>query len=677
MITPTPISLRDDRFGTGTYDTDGLVNSYANFFSKRKSWGVERSPSERTARIAASRRLNQLTVSVKSFSKSCVKPGLRKASRKYDRNRMAVWSWHSRSKKQKFWGVIFFKIRYTDKEKLADSLLSVNDGFLSSNYGAECKENAFDRKLANGRMGAGMEKSRLFRKLWIAAVWLFLWELVSLLADNSVLMVGPVATARIFLERMFTQGFWQTLLYSFLRIGAGFLAGLGAGILSASFSYRTVWIEETLEPFLLFLKTVPVASFVVLLLIWWGSSFLSMAVSFLVVLPNVYIGILEGLKSTDRKILEMSQVFRLPFRNRLFYLYRPALKPFLNSCMKVSLGMSWKSGVAAEIIGTPEFSLGEKLYLSKVYLDTGSLFAWTAAVVLLSFCFEKAVLWVSRRVFLWEPAAKAPQGGKKIPERRNERGGGKSGRTGGGAWSLGRGILMGAYGSVETGREGAGTGRRDVRAGQRNVETGQEDVRADCKTVAALRKVWKSYGGQQILKEETLECQKGRRYFLTGSSGSGKTTRLRLLAGLEEADRGEVVSCPFQSMVFQEDRLCEDYSAVRNVELVCGSRVRAREQLLRLLPAAVLDKPCSQLSGGMKRRVAVVRGMAAESEAVLLDEPLSGLDEKNRERTIRYILEEQRGRTLVIAMHQMEEPQGFGSGAEGEQACFSCEDSLG
>jgi ABC-type nitrate/sulfonate/bicarbonate transport system ATPase subunit len=106
-------------------------------------------------------------------------------------------------------------------------------------------------------------------------------------------------------------------------------------------------------------------------------------------------------------------------------------------------------------------------------------------------------------------------------------------------------------------------------------------------------------------------------------------------------------------MVFQEDRLCEQYSAVRNVELVCGDRDRAREALRQLLDEDALDRPCSTLSGGMKRRVALARAVEADSGAVLLDEPFTGMDEETRSRAESYLFSHAAGRTLVIATHNM------------------------
>ncbi|MDE7114626.1 MAG: ATP-binding cassette domain-containing protein, partial [Acetatifactor sp.] len=134
-------------------------------------------------------------------------------------------------------------------------------------------------------------------------------------------------------------------------------------------------------------------------------------------------------------------------------------------------------------------------------------------------------------------------------------------------------------------------------------------------------------------------------------SGSGKTTLLHILAGILKPDGGRISKPDTVSVMFQEDRLCEDYSAVKNVELVCGDRSRAAEALAKLLEPEALEKPCGQLSGGMKRRVALVRAMEADSAFVLLDEPFTGMDEQPRSRAMEYIRRRQNGRTLIIATH--------------------------
>lgn len=429
------------------------------------------------------------------------------------------------------------------------------------------------------------------RKAIIVFGWLAVWQLVCILVDNSIMLVGPVEAAGALVTLAVKAEFLKTVAWSLARIGAGFLAGFFLGVGLAGLAFRFRLFQEILQPVMGLFKAVPVASFVVLLLIWWGSSFLAVAVSFLIVLPGIYISTLEGLKSTDPKMLEMAKVFHMPARNSFFYIYRPALKPFLDGSLKVAVGMSWKSGVAAEVIGTPDYSIGEKLYLSKIYLDTAGVLAWTAVIILLSLMFEKMVLKCWELYSDWQPVCAA-------------------------ATASGNG---------------------------KNVKS------------PAFIGVSKSFGEQIILKEADGRWEQGGIFFLTGPSGSGKTTILRLLAGLEAPDEGVVEGIEGISMVFQEDRLCEAYSAVKNLEMITGNAESARKELEKLLPADALDKPCGQLSGGMKRRVAVVRALSAASHTVLLDEPFTGLDGENRQRTVEYLLDNRRGRTFLIASHHREE----------------------
>lgn len=425
----------------------------------------------------------------------------------------------------------------------------------------------------------------MYRKLAILAFWLVIWYLLALAVDNSILLVTPFAAFRTLLGLLVRVSFWQTVAGSLVRIGAGFLLGLTAALLLAGISFRHPFMEELLHPLMRFAKTVPVAAFVVLFLIWWGSGLLAVAVCFLIVLPNLYINILEGLKNGDRRLLEMAGVFHMPVLNRFFYIYRPALKPFLESGLKLSLGMCWKSGVAAEVIGTPAHSIGGQLYLSKVYLDTAGVLAWTAVVILLSLCFEKLILWLTGLFFVWNPSCKG-----RIRKKGN-------------------------------------TGRITV------------------------NKVSKGYDGRTVLDQISAVYEPGGTYYLTGPSGSGKTTLLRLLCGLETPDGGEISGVGSLSMVFQEDRLCEEYSALKNVSMVLGDERKAADALGRLLSEEAIHMPCSRLSGGMKRRVALVRAMEADTDVVLLDEPFTGMDAGTKQAAEEYIREKQNGRTVIIATH--------------------------
>ena len=170
-----------------------------------------------------------------------------------------------------------------------------------------------------------------------------------------------------------------------------------AGVVLAALSARFRRVEELLAPALLAIKSIPVASFIILVLVWVPSRNLSVVISFLMVAPIVYQNVLGGISNMDHKLTEMADVFQVPFARRLRYLYLPQVAPFFRSACAVGLGLCWKSGVAAEVIGLPDGSIGERLYEAKVYLDTPDLFAWTLVIVLVSIAFEKLFLFLLDR----------------------------------------------------------------------------------------------------------------------------------------------------------------------------------------------------------------------------------------------------------------------------------------
>lgn len=180
--------------------------------------------------------------------------------------------------------------------------------------------------------------------------------------------------------------------------------------------------------------------------------------------------------------------------------------------------------------------------------------------------------------------------------------------------------------------------------------------------VLRMEKLCKSYDGKPVLKDFTEELREGECCVLTGPSGSGKTTLLRLILGLEEADAGQIRSPrPLKtSVVFQEDRLFESFNAAENCAAVLGKGPdmpgdrEIREALSEILPADELDKPVAELSGGMRRRVCLVRACLYPSDLLLLDEPFTGLDDKNRALCIRFLLKHRKGRTMLLSSHGTE-----------------------
>lgn len=175
-----------------------------------------------------------------------------------------------------------------------------------------------------------------------------------------------------------------------------------------------------------------------------------------------------------------------------------------------------------------------------------------------------------------------------------------------------------------------------------------------------LEKVCKSFEGKTVLRDFSAEFAEGC-WCLMAPSGAGKTTLLRLIGGLETPDAGRVEAPEGArfGVVFQEDRLCQGFSPIQNLRLVCP-RERAERLLAEILPLDCLGQPVRELSGGMRRRVAVARAMAAESDILLMDEPFTGLDPETRKTVMEFVLRHRQGRLLVAATHQEEEAAALG-----------------
>ena len=176
----------------------------------------------------------------------------------------------------------------------------------------------------------------------------------------------------------------------------------------------------------------------------------------------------------------------------------------------------------------------------------------------------------------------------------------------------------------------------------------------------------KAYGENRVLRGVRATLPGGSITCLMAPSGSGKTTLFRVLLGLEDADAGCVSGVGREriSMMFQEDRLCTMLTPVENVALVLGKdvlRSELRDMLGEILPSACLDQPVGELSGGMRRRVALVRAMAVPSDLVVLDEPFTGLDFATRRRAIAFIRRHQEGRTVLVATHGEEDAELLGA----------------
>ncbi|NMD39056.1 MAG: ABC transporter permease subunit [Christensenellaceae bacterium] len=229
----------------------------------------------------------------------------------------------------------------------------------------------------------------LKHKIISIAIALIVWQLFAILINNKLLLVSPIKVTERLSQLIFTREYWLAISFSLLRIVLGFTLAIAIGLIFAVIANKYKIVDILLWPYITAMKATPVTSFIILCLIWLSTKTLSILTVFLIVFPIVYSNIFEALNTVDIKLLEMANVFKMKLSKRIRCIYIPHIMPFINSTVTVAIGMSWKAGVAAEVIGMPRGSIGSFMYEAKLYLSTADLFAWTATIIALSMLLER------------------------------------------------------------------------------------------------------------------------------------------------------------------------------------------------------------------------------------------------------------------------------------------------
>ncbi|MBR6682211.1 MAG: ABC transporter permease subunit [Clostridia bacterium] len=231
------------------------------------------------------------------------------------------------------------------------------------------------------------------RIILVLAFWVGVWWLIARSVNKELLIASPDRVARRLLELAQEKEFYTTVLLSVLRILTGFLAAVFAGVVTGIATAKIGLLDELISPLLSIIKATPVASFIILALVWIDRQSIPSFISFLMVLPIIQGNVSAGLKNTPNELIEMTRVYKLSRWKRITKLYFPTVLPYFTAGCKTSLGLAWKAGVAAEVLCTPKMSIGKQLYESKLYMETVDVFTWTIVVIVISVIIEKLLMW--------------------------------------------------------------------------------------------------------------------------------------------------------------------------------------------------------------------------------------------------------------------------------------------
>ncbi len=220
------------------------------------------------------------------------------------------------------------------------------------------------------------------------ALWLLIWQTAAQSIGIELILPTPSATFSKLCEIITTKAFAISALSSMRRVLSGFALGALSGALIGSVSFFLPFAETFFAPFLKIVRSTPVSSFILLVILWIDSDRVPVFISFLMVLPIVSQNVLTGLKNTSIQLTEVSKAYSLSFFNRLRVLYLPSVLPYFGASCSTSLGLAWKAGIAAEVLCVSKNSIGKNLYEANIYLESAELLAWTVAVIILSILLE-------------------------------------------------------------------------------------------------------------------------------------------------------------------------------------------------------------------------------------------------------------------------------------------------
>lgn len=234
--------------------------------------------------------------------------------------------------------------------------------------------------------------------LGVFVFWIGLWFLAARFVGKELLLPSPAMVVQRFCLLASGADFWATICHSLFRVLTGLISATVLGVILAVLTERSALLKALLSPVMTLVKSTPVASFIILALVWLGRSMVPIFISGLMVLPVVWSNVSAGIAAQDPLLLELAQVYGFP-RGRIFRrITVPTVLPYFRSALTSALGLGWKAGIAAEVLTVPQRSIGKMIYESKLYLESTSLFAWTLTVILLSLLIERILLNLVRQI---------------------------------------------------------------------------------------------------------------------------------------------------------------------------------------------------------------------------------------------------------------------------------------
>jgi ABC-type nitrate/sulfonate/bicarbonate transport system ATPase subunit/ABC-type nitrate/sulfonate/bicarbonate transport system permease component len=452
-----------------------------------------------------------------------------------------------------------------------------------------------------------MKISTISRAILIALFWLLVWQIIYLIVGRDLIVPSPRDAFKSFGILLTSAVFYRDVAATIFRCVIGILLSFISGFATALLAYRFSAVRSLLSLPVLIFKAMPVMAVIIFLLLCLTSGKVPVFVCFLMCYPVVYTNLLSGFDHISRQHLELAKLYRLNPGDLVAFIFIPSIMPEISASLNLIAGLSWKTVVAAEVLASPQFSMGYNLMNAKIFLETANLFAWMISIICFSLLFEKIIKQIVK-CYAPRPYAKS-----KVLKR----------------------------------------------AGSKTAPNQKSPPEIQ------ISGLFKSYGEKTVFADFSGSFPAGRTTAVMAPSGCGKTTLLRIISGLEGCEGGEVSGAESAdiSYLFQESRLLPWLNVFDNAALFLKKKLPPEEikkqvdHMLGLLElSSNAENLPSQLSGGMKHRVAIGRAFLYPAAVLLLDEPFKELDLDLKNRLIENVWPGYTAnKTVLLVTHSRED----------------------
>ena len=448
-----------------------------------------------------------------------------------------------------------------------------------------------------------MKQNKIIPTLLAIAFIVIAWQVIALSIGFPAIFPSVIDLLKETGRLVTSDDFFIHIIITILRGLIGFIISFVIAFLFALTSTFSSFWKTFFRPFIIVSRSIPIISLVLIALLWFSPPQLPIFIALVTMFPILYQNILIGLEQVDSKLLEMSTVFGKTKINQLFHIYLPSAKLVIFDGIKTAMGFGWRAIIMGEVLAQPIHGIGTAMKQAQSFINISEVIAWTVVAVAISYLFE----YIVRLIQKINIESKLP----KASEFKY-------------------------YKSIQS---------------------------SDIKTIKLVN-VKKQFNPNIVFDSLDLEFDSSALNCLKGSSGRGKTTLLKLISGILQPNSGEIILGNEFSLAysFQDLRLLPWLTVTENIGYVMHQAQLHKQEISNRI-AFLLEKMelsdyahkyPHQLSGGQQQRVVLARALAAQSDILLLDEPLTGLDSDLKIRILDFISEWMKAyRPLVIwATHE-------------------------